>query len=270
VLAWLKGNPGEFNLNLRKAINWIGQQRGGYGGFGSTQSTILALKALIEHAKANKKTPEAGTLSLFVGDRLVGKLDFPADARDALEIKLADAENVLKSGKNTVRVEITGHNAFPYTLSWSYQTLQPSSDPACPVHLTTKLDRTRAQEGETVTLSVSVENPADEGRSMVVAIVGLPAGLTLPEDMKQLKEYVRLQDNGTKPGRISYFETRGRELILYWRGMAPKQKVEVPIELICRVPGEYRGPASRAYQYYNADHKHWVEPLAVSIAPKSE
>ncbi len=270
VLAWLKGNPGEFNPNIRKAINWIGQQRGGYGGFGSTQSTILALKALIEHAKANKKTPEAGTLSLFVGDRLVGKLDFPADARDALEIKLADAENVLKSGKNTVRVEITGHNAFPYTLSWSYQTLQPTSDPACPVHLTTKLDRTKAQEGETVTLNVSVENPADEGRSMVVAIVGLPAGLTLPEDMKQLKEYVRLQDNGTKPGRISYFETRGRELILYWRGMAPKQKVEVPIELICRVPGEYRGPASRAYQYYNADHKHWVEPLAVSIAPKSE
>jgi hypothetical protein len=42
------------------------------------------------------------------------------------------------------------------------------------------------------------------------------------------------------------------------------------VELICRVPGEYRGPASRAYMYYNADHKHWVEPLAVTIAPKSE
>jgi hypothetical protein len=270
VLGWLKGNPGEFNAPVQKAIKWIGQQRGGYGGFGSTQSTILALKALIAYTKANKKTPEAGTLTLFIADKPVGKLDFAADAREALEIKLADAEKVLHAGKNTVRVEITGKNAFPYTLSWSYQTLQPASAEDAPVRLTTKLDRATANEGESVTLNVIVENPSDSERSMVVAIVGLPAGLTIPEDMKQLKEHAQPRDNGTKPGRISYFETRGRELILYWRGMGPKQKLEVPVELICRVPGEYRGPASRAYMYYNADHKHWVEPLAVTIQAKSE
>src|SRR5262249_42338909 len=56
VLAWLKANqPGDFALPLEKAIKWIGQQRGGYGGFGSTQSTILALKAPIAHNQANKK-----------------------------------------------------------------------------------------------------------------------------------------------------------------------------------------------------------------------
>jgi hypothetical protein len=270
VLGWLKANPGEFNPQIRKAISWIGQQRGGYGGFGSTQSTILALKALIEHAKANKKAPEAGTITLFVADKAVAKLDFPADAREALEIPLPNAEKVLKPGTNNVRVEITGQNTFPYTLTWSYRTLKPASDAECPVKLTTSLDRTKANEGETVTLNVAVENPSDAERSMVVAIVGLPAGLTLPEDLKQLKEHAQPRENGSKPGRISYFEIRGRELILYWRGMGPKQKLEVPVELICRVPGEYRGPASRAYMYYNADHKHWVEPLSVNIAAKSE
>src|SRR5690606_2896186 len=59
VLAWLRANPGTFNPNVQKAIRWIGQQRGGYGGFGATQSTILALKALIAYTKANKKTTEA-------------------------------------------------------------------------------------------------------------------------------------------------------------------------------------------------------------------
>ena len=39
----------------------------------------------------------------------------------------------------------------------------------------------------------------------------------------------------------------------------------MPIDLIARVPGSYRGPASRAYLYYNADHKHWVEPLSAAI-----
>src|SRR5262249_3818833 len=37
VLAWLKANrPGDFNTSIQAAIKWLGQQRGGYGGFGST------------------------------------------------------------------------------------------------------------------------------------------------------------------------------------------------------------------------------------------
>src|SRR5262249_9041480 len=48
VLAWLKGNPGEFNPQIRKAITWIGQQRGGYGGFGPTPTPHLGLKDPIE------------------------------------------------------------------------------------------------------------------------------------------------------------------------------------------------------------------------------
>ena len=103
---------------------------------------------------------------------------------------------------------------------------------------------------------------------MAVAIVGLPGGLTLPEDLKQLKEHARLREGRHQAGLISTFEIRGRELVLYWRNLAPEQKIEVPIDLICRVPGEYRGPASRAYLYYNADHKHWVEPLSVKMAAK--
>ena len=77
-----------------------------------------------------------------------------------------------------------------------------------------------------------------------------------------------MRNNGKEKGLIGAWELRGRELVLYWRDLAPKQQIDVPLDLICRVPGEYRGPASRAYLYYNADHKHWVDPLKVSIAAK--
>jgi anti-sigma factor RsiW len=265
VLGWLKANPGEFNAPIQKAIKWIGQQRGGYGGFGSTQSTILALKALILYTKANKKTPEAGELRLFVGDKQIAALPFAAGATEPLTLSVHDAENLLKPGKNAVRVEITGKNVFPYTLSWSYHTEQPASAANCPVKLSAKLDRTEARESETVQLNVHVENASGKGQGMAVAILGLPGGLTVPEDMKQLKDYVRQPNDGRRP-LVSAFEIRGRELVLYWRDLAPDQKIDVPIDLICRVPGEYSGPASRAYLYYNADLKHWVEPLKVRIA----
>jgi hypothetical protein len=269
VLGWLKANPGEFNAGVQKAIKWIGQQRGGYGGFGSTQSTILALKALILYTRANKKTPESGELRLFVGERQVASLPFAAGATEPLTLSVPDAETTLKPGKNAVRVEITGKNVFPYTLTWSYQTHQPASAANCPVKLSAKLDRAEAREGETVQLTARVENVSGKGQGMTVAILGLPGGLTIPEDMKQLKDYTRQPTDGKRP-LLSYFEIRGRELVLYWRDLAPDQKIELPIDLICRIPGEYSGPASRAYLYYNADFKHWIEPLKVSIAARAE
>jgi hypothetical protein len=273
VLGWLKANrPGDFNVPVQKAIKWIGQQRGGYGGFGSTQSTILALKALITFAKANKKTAEGGDLYLLVGDQRVGKLSFAPGAQDVLSLTVPDAEKFLKPGKNAVRVEITGDkNVFPCTVSWSYRTLTPLSADNVPVRLSTKLDRQAAEEGETVHLTVTVENMRPEGQGMAVAVIGVPAGLALPADFKQLKQHAQLRNNGTERGLISFFEKRStspRELVLYWRDLAPNQKIEVPIDLICEVPGEYRGPASRAYLYYNADVKHWVEPLQMTIKPK--
>jgi hypothetical protein len=269
ILGWLKANrPADFTLPVEKAVKWLGQQRGGYGGYGSTQSTILALKALIAHARANKKTPEAGELTLYVGDVRVDGQKFPAGAQDVITVEMPDPEKYLKPGPNPVKVRITGKNNFPYTLTWSYQTVKPVSAEGCAVRLATRLDRETANEGEAVHLTVTLENVQDHGQGMAVAIVGLPAGLELPADQKQLKEYARPRENGTKPGLIAHYETRPRELVLYWRDLEPGQKIDVPIDLVCQVPGEYRGPASRAYLYYNADAKHWVEPLSVKVAAK--
>jgi hypothetical protein len=274
TLAWLKANRPEFAIPLQKAVKWIGQQRGGFGGFGSTQSTILALKALIAYTKANKKTAEAGELILYVNDREVQRQAFPAGTQDVLTVSVPDADKTLRPGLNQVRVEITGKNVFPYTLSWSYQTLQPANAANCPVQISTALDRTAADEADTVRLTATVENKSGKGQGMAVAIIGLPGGLTLPEDLKQLKNYVRLRDKDAKADAvgsyISAFEIRGRELVLYWRDLAPSEKIRVNLDLICRVPGKYSGPASRAYLYYNSDLKYWVKPLAVTIKAKEE
>jgi alpha-2-macroglobulin-like protein len=269
VLAWLKDNKPDYNPNVQKAIKWIGQQRGGYGGFGSTQSTILALKALIAYAKANKKTAEAGEVHFYIGEDQVNKLAFAAGAQDALTLEVPDAEKVLKPGKNYIRLEITGKNSFPYSLTWSYQTLTPPSADKAPVKLETSLDKAKADEGDSVRLTARVENVSGKGQGMAVAIIGLPAGLSLPENLEQLKKYALVPTDGAKP-LVSAFEIRGRELVLYWRDLSPTQVIEVPIDLTCRVPGEYRGPASRAYLYYNADVKCWVKPLEVAIAAKGE
>ena len=268
VLAWLKANRPDYQVNLRSAAKWIGKQRGGSGAFGSTQATILALKALIGYAKINRRPMQPGRLTLTVNGKVLAVRDFPADLKEALVLTVPDPEKHLKPGANQLQIAVTGNNVLPYTLNCSYQSLTPKNPAAPPVKMATRLDRASVRDGETVRLNVQVENASGRGQGMAVAVIGLPAGLNLPENMEQLKNLAKPRNGGTEPGTISAFEVRGRELVLYWRSLAPQQKIDLNLDLVCRVPGEFRGPASRAYLYYNADHKHWIDPVRVAVAPK--
>ena len=49
---------------------------------------------------------------------------------------------------------------------------------------------------------------------MAVAIVGIPAGMKVPTDMKQLTDL-------REKGAIASSRLRGRELVLYWRRTGP-------------------------------------------------
>jgi hypothetical protein len=179
-------------------------------------------------------------------------------------VDIEKPETIFKLGEKTeVEIVTDAKQAYPFALSYTYTTLTPVSAEQCAVRVGTKLAKAEANEGDTVPLTVTFENVQKQGQGMAVAIVGLPAGLKVPTDMKQLTD---LREKGV----ISFFETRGRELVLYWRELAPEQKIELSVDLVCDVPGEYRGPASRGYLYYNADHKHWVEPLSIRIAPMND
>src|SRR5262249_20207172 len=158
------------------AVKWIGQQRGGYGGFGSTQSTILALKALIGHTKANKKPAEGGDLTLFIGNQMGDRVHFEAGAQEEIFIEFKEPEKFLKAGKNDARVELSTKRSYPFTMGWTYNTLTPISSDKCAVSLETRLDKTKVKEGEAVRLTATLTNRGGPGKGqpMTVAILGLP------------------------------------------------------------------------------------------------
>lgn len=263
VLGWLRsGEPTKFVKPIKETTKWIGQQRGGYGGFGSTQSTILALKALIEHTKASRKPAEAGEVRLTVNGQTFKKA-FTEKDQEVITLDIERPEELFKEGANEATIEITTQQAYPFSLAWSCSTSTPLSSDKCSVEFATKLDRENALEGDTVRVNVSLTNKTDKAHGMAVAIVGLPGGCRLPADLKEL---TKLREEN----QISFFEIRGRELVLYWRALKSNETIELSFNAICDVPGQYAGPASRGYLYYNADHKHWVKPLNVTITPANQ
>lgn len=251
VLAWLK-DPA-YSVNAKKGVEWIIKNRQG-GGFGSTQGTILALKALVAQAKASRKTTSTGELVMKRNDEVIGKRPFHAGEENTISVEGIAAQ--LKPGENEVKIVLSGNNQMPYALNVSYRSRTPASHPDCPVKLETKLARDQVKAGETVALSATLTNTTDKGQPMTIAILGLPAGLEPRIDqLEKLK----------KEGLFDYFEVNAREVVCYWRALAPSKKVELKLDLVAEIPGKYVAPASRAYLYYTAEQKQWVEPVSVEI-----
>jgi uncharacterized protein YfaS (alpha-2-macroglobulin family) len=252
ALAWLK-SP-EYRQQAQRAIDWIIRSRQGTGGFGSTQATILALKALVAHSSASRQTVTSGDLIVRSDGAEISRQSFQAGQQRAISV--AGLEGKLTAGENRLSISLTGNNKLPYVLDVSYRSRRPASDDRCPIRLTTELDRRQVRAGDTVQLAAKLTNTADQGQPMTIAILGLPAGLEpRPDQLEELK----------KAGTLDYYETRAREVICYWRSLGPKRQVDLKLDLVAEIPGRYTAPASRTYLYYTAEQKQWVAPLEIEI-----
>ena len=239
---------------VRKAIDWLNEHRSGRGNFSSTQATVLALKAMAEYANISRATQSAGVATVLVNGRRAGRVSFEKGHRGALIFD--DLAASLKSGKNVIEIKLNADNPLPYSVAISYRSKMPASSKEAAVRLSTTLDKKKIPMGEGVRMRVAVENVTEQGQPMTLARVGLPGGLTF--QTWQLKELVDKK-------LIDFYETREREVVLYFRSMGPRSKKEIDLQLLATVPGQYVAPASRAYLYYTDELKHWVEPTAVMI-----
>ena len=252
--AWLRNSA--YAPNVEHAMEYLsGVCKGGR--FGSTQSTILALQAIVAYDQTRAKPKAAGTLQLVVDGRPVGNtIAFTKDTQGAIE--LPSFSELLTEGKHKIQVVMTGGSEMPYSITADYNTLTPNSSDECKLHLEVALANRKVEEGASTEVNVSLFNTTSQKIPTPTAIIGIPGGLEVRHD--QLKELVTA-------GKIAAYEVRGREVILYWLALEAEQRVDVPISLIAAIPGTYTGPASRAYLYYTDEHKIWCDGLTTKISP---
>lgn len=243
--------------SLTSAIKSIVDSRSGYGGFGSTQSTILALKALTQYASFSRKTDEAGTVEVLVNGAVVASKNFEKGEKN--NIVLDGLEKDLLHGKQKVEVRFTGcKNALPYAMNVSYSTTLPESSKQCVVNLETKLSKRAVKVGETIRLTATLKNKTAEGQPMTMAIIGIPAGFSAqPWQLKELQE----------KGIIDFYEVSGNNIACYYRTLVPGAIKQINLDLKAELPGEYEAPAASAYLYYTNEHKHWVGLERVFVTP---
>lgn len=252
--ALLKQNNPHFG-SVQKCAEFLRNSRGGYGGFGNTNSTVLALRALVQYAIFSKRTDEAGTIAVYVNGEQVKTKTYDKDTQD--EIILDGLGQYLTEKQQAVRVQYLGlKNPLPYTLSVDYHTVTPNSNEECVIALETKLANTNVKVGETVRLTTTLRNTSNKGQPMPLAIVGLPAGLSAQP--WQLKELVEKK-------QVDFYEVIGNNIVFYYRGMAANQSHQLHLDLKADIAGTYTAPASSAYLYYMNEYKNWTALEQVNI-----
>ncbi len=255
TLAWMR-DPA-YAGNVEKSVKFLADSCKA-GRYGSTQSTVLALRAIVTYDKMRAKPKAPGKVRLYVDGQSIGDwADFTPATTGA--IKLPDLSELLTPGDHKIEMRMEGGAPMPYSVAVNYNAIKPASSDQCKLDLKVSLAQTKITEGSATEANVTVINKEKAVVPTPVAIIGLPGGLEPRHD--QLKELV-------KKGKIDAYEVRGREVVLYWRTLPSEAKVEIPLSLIAAVPGTYTGPASRAYLYYTDENKQWVDGVIVEIAAK--
>jgi alpha-2-macroglobulin-like protein len=255
TLALIKASPNnEYESQIRRAVDYLNTKRSGYGQWSNTQATILGLKALTAYSEYAKAMQASGAATLIVNGVEAGTITFEKGRKDALV--WTDFASKLKPGKNTIEVKLVGQASLPYSIAIDFRAAKPQSSSAAKVTVTTQLAKDHIKLGEGVKLRARVENTTKDGLPMTLARVGIPGGLTF--QTWQLKE---LRDKGA----IDFYETRPREVILYWRALAPSAKKDIDLDLLAATPGTFEAPATSAYLYYTAEDKAWTAPVKINV-----
>lgn len=228
------------------------------GRYGSTQSTVLTLKAIVAYDKSQAKPKSPGSVQLVIDGKPVGE-PFAFDRTTEGTIELPQFGQHLEPGKHSIGLKMVDGSSMPHALSINLFSTKPASSDECHVKVSAKLVDAEVSEGDVTEVDVTVTNKSDKVVPNPVSIIGIPGGLEVRHD--QLKELVKAK-------KIAAYEVLGRDVVLYWRELAADAEVRLPISVTAAVPGEFTGPASRTYLYYTDEDKHWVKGMNVSIEAK--
>jgi len=239
-----------------RAMQFIAKSKNEYG-FGNTQSTVLALRALIDHAKISKAQGGDGVLVVQIDGKRVSEQNFSSSQNNRLEIK--DLEQYFTNDNPKVEVFFEGSNiTLPFDLEVKYATRLPLNVPNCPISFKTELGKTNAAVGETVRLQATLKNETLQVQSSPMVVLGIPAGLTL--QAWQLKKLVDEK-------QCDFYELWDGYAVFHFEQLGPNESRPLELDLRAEIAGTFEAPASRAFLYYQNELCVWSKPERLDVRP---
>jgi CD109 antigen len=244
TLALLKNGDA---FDASRAAKWLVSQRNAYGGYGSTQDTVVALQALIEYC-TNARADVDLTVTINAGGE-VKQLSIKQNNFDVLQMV-----EVPVNGEVTISTEGRGDAIAQVVERYNLPQAEKGDEI---LKINVNYDTTQVEVNDLVKVSVDLEyNPPIEMKAeMVVLDVSVPTGFSPVAE--SIDKVIAGNDN------IKRYEIAGRKVIFYIEDMQPGDKVSFSFDVRALYPVTAKGVSSQAYSYYNPDIK--AETLSQGI-----
>ncbi|MGD0903240.1 MAG: hypothetical protein ABR924_09895, partial [Terracidiphilus sp.] len=254
LLKW-----GQASETVRKALSVLSSKKEASGNWGTTQATIMALRALLLASQLSASDVH-GTLTVLLDGKPAETLKLTAENNDLLHqfvFKGVDASKPASidlsfDGAGTLAYQVVGRAFIPWTE-------KPASEP---LSIDVSYDRTRLAQNDIATATVTIRNSLTKTANMVMVDLGIPPGFDLlSEDLQSFQE----KTAGAQSGRLEKFSLTATQAILYFNALAPGQTVTMNIRLRAKYPIRARTFASRAYEYYDPDVNSTARPVQLEV-----
>ncbi len=221
-------------FNASRAAKWLVSRRNAYGGYGSTQDTVVALQALTEYSTGTRADVDLRINIEAAGEEK--QLRIRQDNFDVLQIvEVPVNEEILISveGKGEAIAQVVKRFNLPRAEE-EEEILKVSVD----------YDVTQVEVNDLVKVSVELEfnPPIDMEAGMVVLDVSVPTGFAPVTE--SIAEVVEEEDN------IKRYEVAGRKVIFYIENMFPGDRVSFDFYVKALYPVKAKSVSSQAYSYY--------------------
>jgi uncharacterized protein YfaS (alpha-2-macroglobulin family) len=257
VEALLKS--GEASGTVRKALTYIASKKDAYGTWGTTQATIMALRALLT-ATEKGAADVRGTLVVLLNGKPTEKLVLTPENNELLHqfvFKSIDSQSA-----STVEIRFEGKGGLAYQVVGTYFLPWDQKPVGEPLSIDVAYDRTHLAQDDIATASATVRNNMDKKANMVMVDLGIPPGFDLlSEDLQDYQD----KSAGLKSGHLSKFSLTATQAILYFDSFAPGDTVTVKFRLRAKYPIRARTFKSRVYEYYDPEVSSVARPVQLEV-----
>ncbi len=257
LLKW-----GQASDTARKALNFISAHKQASGNWGTTQATIMALRALLLATQLSASDVR-GSLAVSLNGKTVETLNLTADNNDLLH------QFVLKgidpAADNDVQIRFDGSGGLAYQVVGRYfipWNKEPENEA---LSIDVAYDRTELSRNDIITATATVHNNTHKLAKMVMVDLGIPPGFDLlSEDLQSLQEKTH-SDAG---GRLEKVSLTATQAILYFNALTPMQTVKVSFRLRAKYPIRARTFSSSVYEYYDPAISSTAKPVELQVVDR--
>jgi len=234
ALALVKhGDP----FNASRAAKWLVSQRNAYGGYGSTQDTVVTLQALTEYSTESRADVDLRiTLKAEEIDKEIRITQENFDVLQVIEIPINEEIEINVVGDGEAIAQVVTRFNLPEAEKGE-EILSISVD----------YDVTDVEVNDLVEVSVELtfNPPVPMEAGMVVLDVSVPTGFApVEESIAKVVE---------EEAQIKRYEVAGRKVIFYIENMLAGDRISFSFTVKAMYPVKAKGVSSQAYSYYKPE-----------------